>query len=132
MRLRDSFAFVVATVLSLSPVSTLGNMVGIPSEAPPISAEQERILDDNPDLLELSEIAPWALRAILAKLEGLPRGGAGSSPRAFDGLDAFEVKVLGRNPALMVVYQSSPEASLELLALIKAASGGGGKKGESP
>jgi hypothetical protein len=84
-------------------------------------AEQVTVAD-NPALQELgdSAVLRQALDLIAAALKEARtgRGGLGE-------LEREDVELLGRNPALLQVWQSSPEASADLLALIRAAAGSG-------
>jgi hypothetical protein len=83
---------------------------------------EQAMIADNPALQELSDsvVLRQALDLIAAALkqERTGRGGLG-------GLEREDVELLGRNPALLQVWQSSPEASADLLALIRAAAGSG-------
>jgi len=83
---------------------------------------EQAMIADNPALQELgdSAVLRQALDLIAAALkeERTGRGGLG-------GLEREDVELLGRNPALLQVWQSSPEASADLLALIRAAAGSG-------
>lgn len=83
---------------------------------------EQAMIADNPALQELGDsvVLRQALDLIAAALkqERTGRGGLG-------GLEREDVELLGRNPALLQVWQSSPEASADLLALIRAAAGSG-------
>lgn len=108
----------------LSPAR--GDLGGLPARPPALSAGEMGVLADNPDLASLNDTSPWTLRAVLDALASLPPGAAGNAdPDRIKGMDR---QLLDRNSALTRIYRASPEAALELLALIKAA--GGGKKGE--
>ena len=82
---------------------------------------EQAMIADNPALQGLEPaVLRQALDLIAAALkeERTGRGGLG-------GLEREDVEILGRNPALLQVWQSSPEASADLLALIRAAAGSG-------
>jgi hypothetical protein len=91
-----------------------------------LTREELTLLAQNPALAELAAEAPDALTQVFEMIVE-----AGKTPpndkRGFEGLDPVDAQLLGDNPALLQVWQSSPEASADLLALIKSAAGGGGR-----
>lgn len=89
-----------------------------------LTVEERQLIEQNPALAELADVAPDALREVLdgiAAALGNPSGTRGG----LDDLDASDVRILGQNPALLQVWRSSPEASADLLSLIRTAAGGG-------
>lgn len=121
-----SFAIILATVIAMTPATARADLLGSPAQPPPLDAAELHILEENPDLAPLAEAAPWALRRALTSLAGASRdmGGAIGVP---EGISGEDVQLFGRNPALVVIHQASPEAAAELLALIRAAGSGGRK-----
>ena len=89
-----------------------------------LSAEERQLIEQNPALAELAEVAPEALREVLDGIAAALANPSGTRG-GLDDLDASDVRVLGQNPALLQVWRSSPEASADLLSLIRTAAGGG-------
>ena len=89
-----------------------------------LTAEELQLIEQNPALAELAEVAPEALRDVLDGIAAALANPSGTRG-GLDDLDAADVKVLGQNPALLQVWRSSPEASADLLSLIRTAAGGG-------
>lgn len=118
-----ALAIVVALALA-QPVAA--DIVGFPAAPAPLTAAQAAVVEANPDLKGLSDSAPWLLRSVLAKIE-TPTAPNGTSKSGLDDLNSTDLEILERNPALLQVWNASPEAAAELLALIKAA---GGKQGK--
>ena len=89
-----------------------------------LTAEERQLVEQNPALAELAEVAPAALREVLDGIAAALANPSGTRG-GLDDLDALDVRVLGQNPALLQVWRSSPEASADLLSLIRTAAGGG-------
>jgi hypothetical protein len=89
-----------------------------------LSLEERQLIEQNPALAELAEVAPEALREVLDGIAAALANPSGTRG-GLDDLDAADVRVLGQNPALLQVWRSSPEASADLLSLIRTAAGGG-------
>ena len=89
-----------------------------------LTAEEQKLIAQNPALGELAEVAPEALREVLDGIAAALANPSGTRG-GLDDLDATDVRVLGQNPALLQVWRSSPEASADLLSLIRTAAGGG-------
>jgi hypothetical protein len=89
-----------------------------------LSPEEQVLIEQNPALAELAEVAPQALREVLDGIAAALANPSGTRG-GLDELDGADVKVLGQNPALLQVWRSSPEASADLLSLIRTAAGGG-------
>ena len=87
-------------------------------------SEAEQVwLQENPALAEVAMVAPGQLREFLDRLADAlanPSSTRGGLPP----LDEGAVRVLETNPALMQAWRSSPEASADLLRLIRIAAGG--------
>lgn len=101
-------------------------LLAAPAHALDLTREQLTLLAQNPALAEMAaetpDALPQAFELITEAAKTPPNG-----ERGFEGLDPMDAQLLGDNPALLQVWQSSPEASADLLALIKSAAGGGGK-----
>ena len=115
--------YVLAVLVSASMLFAGSAPVLAETAAPvALTEEEQEIVADNPALQELGDAE--TLRAVLdfiaaaLKEERTGRGGLG-------GLEREDVELLGRIPVLLQVWQSSPEASADLLALIRAAAGSG-------
>ncbi len=116
-----AFAIVLAA-FSLAGTPALAETTAAASPQIVLTDAEQAMVADNPALQQLSDgaVLRQALDLIAAALkeERTGRGGLG-------GLEREDVELLGRNPALLQVWQSSPEASADLLALIRAAAGSG-------
>lgn len=130
MRPFASIFFACAISIAGSAVALGGFVLAYPLV--PDGAKLQAVLSENPDLEALEKTWPWLVRSTLAEAARsgeVPKGGGPS----LDGLDDASISLLQRNPALMQVYQASPDAAAELLALIKAAAGGKpASKGHAP
>ena len=108
---------VTAAPAAVSAESSVADMVVL-SEA------EQAWLRENPVLAEVAAVAPDQLREILDKLADAlanPSSTRGGLP----SLDEGAVQILELNPALMQAWRSSPEASADLLKLIRIAAGDG-------
>ena len=85
---------------------------------------EQALVEENPILQDLAAASPENLREALdliaAALEERH-----SSRGGLTALDRDIAPTFDRNPVLLQVWQSSPEASADLLALIRTAAGGG-------
>lgn len=122
-----SFALILATVIAMTPDGARADLVGVPIRPPPLDAAEQQILELNPDLALLAESAPWVLRRALTNFANAPKDMGEPAGWGIE-VGPAESRLLGRNPALQVIYQASPEAAAELLALIRTAAGSGGRK----
>ena len=113
---------ITAATFGFAGTSVIAETAAAASSEIVLTDAEQAMIADNPALQELgdSAVLRQALDLIAAALkqERTGRGGLG-------GLEREDVELLGRNPALLQVWQSSPEASADLLALIRAAAGSG-------
>ncbi len=107
----------IAGGLATAPAQA--EMVVIPAG---LSPAELQLVEQNPALAELAG-DPQALRAAL-DLIATALANPSNTRGGLDDLDATDVKLLGQNPALLQVWRSSPEASADLLLLIRTAAGG--------
>jgi hypothetical protein len=120
----NSLAFPLAIVgLLLFPLPALADLASRPPSPPALDSGQQAVVANNPDLATLGETSPWTLRTVLARIAESPRI-KGSPSADLAPLNSADAAFMDRNPALLNVYQASPEAAADLLALIKAAGGG--------
>ncbi|WP_423066944.1 hypothetical protein [Devosia sp. CN2-171] len=113
-----------ASAVALIILMSGGGLVAAPPTlAAELTSEQTTMLERNPALAALAANAPMLQQAfqLIARAAAEPSG----SQRGVEGLDAVDAQLLSENPALLQVWHSSPEASADLLALIKSAAGGG-------
>lgn len=109
--------------LSLPSIALASMTVG--GEAP--QQTEAALLRDNPALAAVATASPQLLRQVLEKLAKVvanpsdTRGGLRQ-------LDEEDFRLLQQNPALFQAWRSSPEASADLLELIRIASGGKPRK----
>lgn len=122
-----SFTLILAALVVMAPVAARADLAGAPAQPPPLQLAEQQVLEANPDLAAIAGTAPWALRRVLSHLSAAPRDMNGPALWR-DETDPENSRLLGRNPALQVIYQASPEAAAELLALIRTAAGTGGKR----
>lgn len=88
-------------------------------------SDAERLtVEQNPALSDLAGNSPDDLRRAL-DLIAAALANPSNSRGGLEDLDAADVKLLGQNPVLLQVWRSSPEASADLLQLIRTAAGGG-------
>ncbi|OEO30181.1 hypothetical protein VW23_022630 [Devosia insulae DS-56] len=87
-----------------------------------LTPAEQQLVEQNPALTELAG-DPEMLRAAL-DLIATALANPSNTRGGLDDLDATDVKLLGQNPALLQVWRSSPEASADLLQLIRTAAGG--------
>jgi hypothetical protein len=129
-------ALAALVLLVITPIVALdranADLIGSLEGAQTLTADQMAILDKNPDLEALEGDNPDIVRAVLGKLTALraERSGADEtiSRGSLDTLTVDDVQLLGRNPALLEIWRAAPEAAVDLLALIRAAAGKGGRK----
>lgn len=92
-----------------------------------LSTSEQAMLEENPALAELAAVSPGQLREVLDRIDH-----ALANPAATRGgleqLDPETVRLFGQNPVLLQVWRSSPEASADLLELIRIAAGSGKPK----
>jgi hypothetical protein len=84
-------------------------------------------LKANPALAELARTSPQLLREVLDRLAGAianPTEARGGLEQLSEG----DLELLQQNPALFQAWRSSPEASADLLELIRVAAGGKPKR----
>jgi hypothetical protein len=92
-----------------------------------LSATPEDLLAENPVFAQIAITSPELLGPVLDKLAKIlanptdARGG-------LRPLDEEDFRLLKQNPALFRAWRSSPEASADLLALIRVAAGGNPRK----
>lgn len=114
-----------ASAVALIILMSGGGLVAAPPTlAAELTSEQTTMLERNPALAALAANAPDMLQQafqLIARAAAEPSG----SQRGVEGLDAVDAQLLSENPTLLQVWHSSPEASADLLALIKSAAGGG-------
>jgi len=89
-----------------------------------LTVEERQLIEQNPALAELAAVAPEALREVMDGIAAALANPSGTRG-GLEDLDALDVRILGQNPALLQVWRSSPEASADLLSLIRTAAGGG-------
>jgi hypothetical protein len=89
-----------------------------------LSEAELLMVEKNPALSELAVNSPDDLREAL-DLIAAALATPSTTRGGIEDLDAGDVKLLGQNPALLQVWRSSPEASADLLQLIRTAAGGG-------
>jgi hypothetical protein len=92
-----------------------------------LSDTEAALLKENPVLAELATTSPRLLREVLDRLARAmanPTGARGG----LDQLTEGDLELLEQNPALFQAWRSSPEASADLLELIRVAAGGKPKK----
>lgn len=112
---------ITAATFGFAGTSVIAETAAAASSEIVLTDAEQAMIADNPALQGLdAAVLRQALDLIAAALkeERTGRGGLG-------GLEREDVEILGRNPALLQVWQSSPEASADLLALIRAAAGSG-------
>ena len=113
-------ALLLATTISAAQAAPIAAVSGQPG----LSAIERTLIDENPVLQELGAMSPdlqrTALDMIAAAmlLEPTTRGG-------LLGLEPEDAALFGSNPALLQVWKNSPEASADLLELIRTAAGSG-------
>lgn len=117
-----------ASAIALIILMSGGGLFSAPPStlAAELTPAEIAMIEQNPALAELAANAPDLLSQaleIIARAAAEPSNGQ----RGVEGLDAVDAQLLSENPALLQVWHSSPEASADLLALIKSAAGGGGK-----
>jgi hypothetical protein len=107
--------------------------ISFPTRAAPVgdtvvvSTTQADLLAENPALARIAIRSPQLLEDVLDRLAKVladptdTRGGLKS-------LDEEDFRLLQQNPALFRAWRSSPEASADLLALIRVAAGGKPRK----
>ncbi|RYE08030.1 MAG: hypothetical protein EOP22_15295 [Hyphomicrobiales bacterium] len=124
--MRQAASWIAALLLGVLPIGIAGiasTEVHAAETAIVLSADEQEMLAANPALAELAVDAPELLREVLDRIaEALAhpsktRGGMGQ-------LDADTIRLFGQNPILLNVWRSSPEASADLLQLIRIAAGG--------
>ena len=124
-RLTSKLALLCATtIIAVAPALPVkADLTGTTITENAVSPAEQQLLAENPALQQLATDAPDLLPeafAIIARAQESGVAGKGD----FDGLDESDVRLLGRNPALLQVWRSSPEASADLLKLIRTAAGG--------
>lgn len=121
-----TIAALLAVILGLgSPLGVAGSETVL--FQPGLTDAEQAMLARNPALAELAAVAPERLREVL---DGIADALAHPSTTrgGLDQLDAETVRLFGENPALLQAWRSSPEASADLLELIRLAAGGGKPK----
>jgi hypothetical protein len=93
-------------------------------DAPALSETEQAWLQENPALADIAASAPERLRYVLDKL-AIAIANPSSTRGGLLQLDDETVRILEHNPALLQACRSSPEASADLLQLIRIAAGGG-------
>ncbi len=115
------------SAFALIILMAVGGMITAPSAlAVDLTREEIRLLAENPALANLAADDPDLLKQAFEIIAGAAKVPS-NDQRGVEGLDPVDAGLLGENPALLQVWHSSPEASADLLALIKSAAGGGGK-----
>ena len=125
---RVSISFVWAVfALVLSFASAQADLVGRPATPPPLTPAEQAVVLANPVLARLADSNPWVVRAALDDLAAAQRSGAGERDvrGELNMLGASDAELVSSNPALRKILQASPEAAVDLLALIRAAAGKG-------
>jgi hypothetical protein len=113
----------VAVALAASIAPAFADLVGSPATAPPLSATERALVAANPALADIESRDAWVLRTALDDIDAAARGTLAEPRGSFVGLDPADADTIGKNPALLEVYRSAPEAAVDLLALIRAAGG---------
>jgi hypothetical protein len=103
--------------------STLGAFTAERALEVVLSVTEKAWLEENPALAEIAATAPELLREILDKL-AFAVANPSSTRGGLQPVDEETTRILGENPALMEAWRSSPEASADLLRLIRIAAGG--------
>lgn len=96
----------------------------MPVEKLSLSEIEQTLLQENPVLAELAAKAPDLLREILDKLASI-NDSAGNTRGGLEQIDEETARILTHNPALLQAWRNSPEASADLLQLIRVAAGNG-------
>jgi hypothetical protein len=112
---------VIASDLSAPPALAA---LGINPPSPMLTDSETQIVEENPALRELSSLSPKLLRQALDIITRA-RSRQGSGRGSLLPLDENDVRLLDQNPILRDVLHSSPEASADLLQLLKTAGGSG-------
>lgn len=116
---------IVALLIAGASISTPAiAALGMSPPSASLNAEEKLIVEENPALRELSSLSPKLLRQAL-DIIARARAGQGSGRGGLNPLDQNDLQLLDQNPILREVWHSSPEASADLLQLLKIAGGGG-------
>lgn len=122
---RTGWIAVAILVLTLGMVGIAPAAMTVGGTAP--SATEAALLEENPALAAVAATSPDQLRGVLdrlAKLIANPSDARGGLKE----LDEEDFRLLQQNPALFQAWRSSPEASADLLELIRVAAGGKPRK----
>jgi len=117
-----ALASIVFTLVAPGTVSADATPGGVT-----LSSAEATMLEANPALSALATTSPQLLRQVLdriAKLIANPSDARGGLQQ----LTEEDWKLLQQNPALFQAWRSSPEASADLLELIRVAAGGKPRK----
>lgn len=121
-----ALTFICAT---LAPAHA--DLVGSMTSPPALTDAERETIAANSVLSNLEQRHPWVLRMALNEIADAAADRLsledGSNPQvAPRSADDYEMRIIQSNPGLESIWRSSPEAAVDLLALIRAA---GGKKG---
>lgn len=126
-RRQPRFRLFATVLLALVGAALLGSAnvgsAALASEAAALSETEAAWLADNPALAEIAALDPVQLREVLDQLASVIAN-PGSERGGLPAVDETTARLLGENPVLMQAWRSSPEASADLLQLIRVASGG--------
>ena len=121
-RRRWSLAAVMASLLILGCGIGASAAEAIVTEGRVLTEREQAWVQDNPALADVAATAPQLLPEILDKLT-LTLANPSTGRGGLVPLDEEAAKLLHANPALMEAWRSSPEASADLLELIRIAAG---------
>jgi ABC-type glycerol-3-phosphate transport system substrate-binding protein len=120
-------ALLLPLLLALAALGNAANTSESLADQKTLSEVEQAWLRENPALADIAAIAPERLDEILDKLAAII-----ASPDATRGglvpLDDTSAGLLLLNPALLEAWHASPEASADLLELIRLAGGGAPRK----
>lgn len=124
---RTRIASALLAAILVSSTTAPGGAASVTSVVAGRNEGETVLLNSNPVLAEIAVVSPLQLRQIL---DGLAEVLANPSKTrgGLDQLDEETILLLEQNPALLEAWRSSPEASADLLALIRIAAGGGKPK----
>ncbi|MGY2995043.1 hypothetical protein ACVWWD_003850 [Mesorhizobium sp. URHB0026] len=122
---------VVLALICATLAPAHADLVGSMTSPPALTDAERETVAANPVLAHMEERHPWLLRMALnevadAAADRLSLKDASTAPAVPRSADDYEMRIIQSNPGLESIWRSSPEAAVDLLALIRAA---GGKKG---
>lgn len=106
-------------LVALAATPAYADLAGLPAQPAPLTAPQQGLVANNPDIADLQADHPWVVRAILRQLANPVPDARDASPTTAPTLT--DAPILNANPALGQLWRSNPDATLSLLRLIRTA-----------